>query len=172
MNTNWFTGCATAEAIKAKYRELCKKYHPDMPGGDTRTMQEINAAYAIASDKAKRQEKPDWNEQQYRDAAVVDEAIREAIEKIIRLAGLQIEICGLWVWVSGDTKTHKEALKAAGYQWAPKKMKWYYAGIPANGRGRMSMDEIRWRYGSQKVQRPDDDDQRQAPRRPAGAFGY
>lgn len=149
MNT-WFAHCTTSEEIKDEYRRLCKIYHPDV-GGDTATMQEINSAYAIASANAIRQEKPDWSEDQYMDAALVAEAIRQAIEEIINLPGLDIEICGLWVWVGGNTWPNRDALKAAGYYWARQKQKWYYPGIPANGRGRMEMDEIRQRYGSQKV---------------------
>jgi hypothetical protein len=29
---------------------------------------------------------------------------------------VEIEICGLWVWVGGETKKHKDTLKAAGYK--------------------------------------------------------
>lgn len=157
MPHNWFANCKTCEEIKDHYRQLCKIHHPDL-GGNTATMQEINAAYAVASTNAKRQEKPGWSEAQFVDAAQVDELVRQAIEKIITLPGLDIEICGLWVWVGGNTKANKDALKAAGYQWASKKEKWYYAGIPANGRGRMEMDEIRSRYGSQKVGRREEEE--------------
>jgi hypothetical protein len=65
----------------------------------------------------------------YTDAAAVDERIPEAIEKIVTLEGLEIEICGLWVWVGGTTRPHKQELKAAGYSWAPQKEKWYFAGV-------------------------------------------
>lgn len=37
-------GCNKEEA-KRIYRELCKKYHPDMPDGSNEKMQEINKAY-------------------------------------------------------------------------------------------------------------------------------
>ncbi|MEY4334205.1 MAG: hypothetical protein RLZZ196_2948 [Bacteroidota bacterium] len=37
-------GCTKEEAKKI-YRELCKKYHPDMPGGSHEKMQELNKAY-------------------------------------------------------------------------------------------------------------------------------
>ena len=57
----------------------------------------------------------------------------------------------LWVWVGGETKKHKDALKAAGYKWAIKKVKWYFAGVPAGGFRQFDMDEIRERYGSQRV---------------------
>lgn len=50
--------------------------------------------------------------------------INEAINAIIGL-NLTIEMRGTWVWVTGDTKPQKEALKAAGYKWSPKKVAWY-----------------------------------------------
>jgi curved DNA-binding protein CbpA len=156
--TAYFANCHTSDEIKAEYRRLAKANHPDL-GGDTATMQQINAAYAYHMAQVTRREKPGKSEQEYSDLATVHEAIRQAIEAIINLAGLDIEICSLWVWVSGNTRTHKEALKASGYRWAPKKERWYFAGVPANGRGRASMDEIRDRYGSQHVagRRQDDD---------------
>lgn len=166
MNTpNYFSGCYTAEQVKIEYRRLCKLWHPDLGKPEeveqrTAKMQEINAAYAQASakfrqeemrEKARRAGKPEPNAQDYADAAAVDERIRQAIEQIITLEGLEIEICGLWVWVGGDTKPHREALKAAGYRWSPNKTKWHFAGVPAGGYRNFTMDEIRERYGSQLV---------------------
>lgn len=76
------------------------------------------------------------------------------VAKLLNSDGkLEIEICGTWVWVSGDTKPVKEGLKAAGFRWAPKKMKWYWkpAGQRSFGRGKWSMDEIREFHGSERV---------------------
>jgi len=54
------------------------------------------------------------------------------------------------VWVSGDTRNHKDALKAAGFRWAPQKTMWYFR--PDNwtsaSRGGFDMDAIRSKYGS------------------------
>jgi curved DNA-binding protein CbpA len=164
MNT-YFSGCTTAEQVKIEYRRLCKLWHPDLGAQEliaerTTKMQEINTAYAQASaqfrqeemrQKAKANGRPEPTQQDYADAAAVDERIRQAIEQIITLQGLEIEICGLWVWIGGDTKPHKEALKAAGYRWSPKKLKWHFAGVPAGGYRNFTMDEIRSRYGSQHV---------------------
>jgi preprotein translocase subunit Sec63 len=40
-------GLETKEAVKKRYLKLSKKYHPDMPNGDTQKFQEINKAYKI-----------------------------------------------------------------------------------------------------------------------------
>ena len=48
---------ATDEAVKAAYRKLAKKYHPDAHAGDReceRRFQEITEAYSILSDAKKR----------------------------------------------------------------------------------------------------------------------
>lgn len=42
---NYFNGCETLEDLNKRYKSLAKKYHPDMPGGDTETMAKINQEY-------------------------------------------------------------------------------------------------------------------------------
>jgi len=45
---------ATPKEIKAAWRRLSAKYHPDREGGDDAAMQEINAAYDVLSDPQRR----------------------------------------------------------------------------------------------------------------------
>ena len=40
----------------------------------------------------------------------------EVIEKIINLQGIIIEICGSWVWLTGNTYFHKKEIKEAKQQ--------------------------------------------------------
>ena len=76
-----------------------------------------------------------------------------ALSAIVELEGLDIEVCGTWVWVTGDTRTHKDALKGAGFKWARKKQAWYFRPQEwrSFSRGGMSLDEIRVTHGSSKV---------------------
>ena len=76
----------------------------------------------------------------------------EILEKIAHLEGLEIEIIGVWVWVSGNTRTYKDLLKAEKFIWQKAKEKWVFMGKKSNGRGTMSMDEMREKYGSEKVE--------------------
>ena len=164
----YFDGCTTNEEVKIEYRRLCKMWHPDLGKPEEKAertvrMQEINAAYARACaghrfeemrEHARARGRPEPTPQDFTDAAAVDERIRAAIEAIIMLDGLDIEICGLWVWVGGETKRHRKELHAAHFRFSGPKLKWYFAGVPAGwGAATMDMDDIRTRYGSEKVMR-------------------
>ena len=54
---------APPEVIRAAYRSLCHKFHPDHHGGSakaTHTFQLINTAYEVLSDPQRRQQHDDW----------------------------------------------------------------------------------------------------------------
>lgn len=130
--------------VKTAFRKAAQKYHPDK-GGSTEMMQAVNAAYAELQ-KHYGETIAEFGA----DAGYADR-LNDAINAIIHLEGLNIEVCGLWVWVSGDTRTHKDAIKAAGYFWASKKFMWYFRPEEAKGGRGCSMDEIRGKYGSVTV---------------------
>ena len=44
---NYFHYSMTEDQAKTRYRELAKKHHPDMAGGNAATMQEINCEYEL-----------------------------------------------------------------------------------------------------------------------------
>jgi curved DNA-binding protein CbpA len=54
---------APHEVIRAAYKSLSQKYHPDRNGGSpdaNRIIQIINASYEVLSDPARRREHDDW----------------------------------------------------------------------------------------------------------------
>jgi len=157
----YFDNCVTPEEAKRLYHELARKHHPDV-GGDLETMKAINAEYAALQARGAnanaRQRQSTAHAEGKKSAAdfhnidEVTEVLRVKIETALNL-GLDVELCGLWVWVTGDTKAHKEELKAAAFKWSPKKLAWFYAGVPSFNRSEWSLDEIRDTYGSQKFQK-------------------
>ena len=135
------SGEITPDLVKTAYRRASMKYHPDINPAGTEMMKLVNEAYDVL-----KQFSGDVKEQQ----ADYGDLLNEALNAIINLPELFIEICGAWVWVSGDTRTHKTTLKEAGYKWASKKKLWYYRPeeYRSRGRGNVDMDEIRSKYGS------------------------
>ncbi len=147
---NWFNNCGTLDEVKATYKKLAKQYHPDL-GGDTATMQEINKEYAFASAKAIKG--ANLSEEETEHEILSSEAYRKAIEQIIHLEGITIELVGYWIWVTGNTYAVRAALKAAGFYFASKKAAWYFrtAEYKVSRSSGKSLDEIRNKYGSELV---------------------
>lgn len=69
----------------------------------------------------------------------------------IALPLAQIEICGLWIWISNTEKANAEILKSFNCLWAPKKKIWYYAGKKCFSNGKATIPEIRAKYGSSSI---------------------
>ncbi len=84
------------------------------------------------------------------------QAVNNALNAVLGREGLEIEIYGVWVWISGETFKHKTVLKEAGFKYASKKKSWYFRPEDwcSSSRGSYSMDDIRGRYGSSKPSRP------------------
>jgi DnaJ-class molecular chaperone len=140
---------AVFEDIKRAYRKACSAYHPDRNPAGLEMMKVINCAWSSLSDYVASSVEDNGS---LDDELNLSEEMNTALNAIIAL-GLEIEICGTWIWVSGNTREFKEILKEAGYKWAPKKMMWMWKpeGSKSKGRGKFSMDEIRTAHGSQAV---------------------
>lgn len=110
---------------------------------------------AICKHFAKKEQEEREAEHEAKNAdsrAEIFTAMNKVIEKIKTLNGLELEICGTWLWVGGETKKHSEALKAAGLRWASRKRKWYWAATPRRGgSGNWSMPRIRDAHGSRSI---------------------
>ena len=145
----YFTNIRTLDELKAAYRRLALKYHPDM-GGSTEIMQEINAEHDALFEQLKRQHNASADE--YHQTTETAAEFREILSVLLGLPGLTVELCGSWLWISGETRQHKEALKAAGCRWSSSKKMWYWRhpeDARVHYRGKRSMNEIRRKYGSQ-----------------------
>jgi curved DNA-binding protein CbpA len=155
----WFKGLTTPDEIKRHYRKLAFEFHPDR-GGETEVMQEINNAYHEVLSALDNKE---FNDRTYRYNYDTEEALIEKINLVIRLEGVEVEICGVWVWVTGDTYPHREYLKECEFKYARKKKAWYFHNMryyKKHSKEDWSMNDIRRTWGSRKVEE-DDEKQKQ-----------
>ena len=145
----YFENCNTIEELKAEYRRLAMKNHPDR-GGDEETMKAINQQYDEAFERMKNGEQTRTEGHSTNRHTESPEQFRDIINALIQLDGLVIEICGCWIWISGNTYAHREALKKAGCGYASGKKMWYWHSPETASRNRRktTMNEIRERYGS------------------------
>ena len=151
MNKFFIPTPETLEELKAAYRKLAQIHHPDR-GGDTATMQAINAAYDELFPRLKDVHKTKDGETYTARQESTETAaeFQDLITQLMRMDDIVIEVIGCFVWVTGDTKPHKEQLKALGFKWHMKKTAWYLApeGYRQRSRREYGLDEIRSMYGT------------------------
>ena len=143
---NYFSDCFNETAIKTRFRELAKANHPDL-GGNLEEMQRINEAYSSALRGEYRKTMTDEDAES---AVEMDEEIAAKVAEIIALKGIIIEIVGKWLWVTGDTYTVKDHLKAAAFKFAQKKRAWFFRRDQdaVTSRKGHDLDTIKAKYGS------------------------
>lgn len=146
----WFQDCKTLDEIKAVYRKLAFEFHPDT-GGSTAMMQALNTEYAYAT--ARMVNGANLSQEETEKEMRFSEEYRAIIEQIVHLPGIVIELVGMWLWVTGNTKPVHKELKAAHLFYATKKKAWYYRSEQYRVKrgGKKSLDEIRSKYGSEII---------------------
>jgi len=137
------SGELTPELVKAAYVKACKKYHPDINPAGAEMMKVVNAAYDVLRDYEGeiKEEQSDYGT-----------LFNDALNAVLPLSDILVEICGVWLWVTGDTRKHKKPLKSAGFKWAGKKKAWYFRPeqFRSFSRGKSTLSEIREKYGSKR----------------------
>ena len=91
-------------------------------------MQEINNEYDVLFEKLKnvRTNAEGKTYTAKEPTTETPDEYKDIIEKLIHLNGIDIEICGSWLWITGDTRPHKEVLKSLHFRWSKSKCAWYY----------------------------------------------
>lgn len=152
FKADWTT---TIEEAKKQYHRLVIENHPDR-GGSEEVMKRINAEWDYLKTH-------NYNIHQGMDGSTytneqqdvpdeVTEHFAAIINALIHLEGISIEICGSFIWVSGETYQWRTLLKGLGFKWARRKQMWYLAPTKKRkSHGEWSMDEIRQRHGSYMV---------------------
>jgi len=132
-------------ALKAAYRAACKRYHPDINPDGLELMKVINAAYAFLKNNLNK-----WSYHQATNETPIDTIIAEMFSKVKHFVNVNAEVCGTWLWLTGETWRYKKELKEYGFKWAPKKRAWYWhsEGYHKRSKRVFDLNEIRATFGS------------------------
>ncbi len=150
----WFVNPQTLEELKKQYKRLAMQHHPDL-GGNENNMKEINAEYDALFEKLKdiHQTSDGKTYTAQKETRETPDDFREIIERLITLDGIQIELCGSWLWITGNTLLHKDVMKELRFRWSKSKRAWYYHSDDYRkhtGRS-YTLDEIRDLHGSETI---------------------
>lgn len=148
----YFKNVKTLDEAKKLFWDLAKVHHPDK-GGDTATFQEILNQFENF--------KPGEEKFQGEFAKWDSDDFVSILLGLIKIPEIVVEVCGSWIWISGNTKPYKDDLKSIetgetfkrGF--SPKKSMWYFSpsGYRKKSKKELSIDEIRDHYGSEKVKK-------------------
>ena len=135
--------------VKQVYRKLASVNHPDK-GGSTETMQLINTAFSELCKHFELNATLDIN-QETETSHSFDFSFMDTLKT---LHGVVIEVCGYWVWLSGNTYPHKETISNLGFKFSGAKKSWYWSPTIDTSkykRGSKSMKNIRQEFGSKII---------------------
>ena len=154
MNKDYFSDARTLEDVKQLYKKLARELHPDSnPGKDTTAaFQEMQRQYNAAFNRCKNIHVNKDGEQYEKETTETPEQYAAIINALLKCPGLMIELCGSWLWVTGNTKDHKDVLKDLHFKWSKNKAAWYFHFEPYRKHSKHSVDleTIRAMYGSQR----------------------
>ena len=154
----YFKDCTSKEECKKLYKKLAFIYHPDR-GGDTETMKAINAEfdYVMENNIFKSSKKDTSKKDTKKDYDFSSSQFKDIISALVRLDGLEIEITGCFIWVTGNTYPQKDIIKSLGFRYSKNKKAWYiappeYFAQKRSYKKSYSMNDIRNKYGSTKFE--------------------
>jgi len=149
--TNYFYDCNTIDEIKQRYRKLALELHPDRNNGDDVEFKIMLNQYHDAIDRVSENE--GFTEKKTASQHKEADIFADIINELLKYPNIEIEVCGWWFYVKGDTKPIKDHLKALKLKWNKVKQCWYYKPewYVCKSRGSWDMGTIRNTYGSQTV---------------------
>ena len=146
-----FQRAETLEELKKVYRDWAMRCHPDR-GGTDEGMKAVNHLYEIHFERVKNRHTNKDGETYTKETSETPNQFPGLINALLRLDGIHIEIIGCFVWVTGNTKPHKDTLKYLGMRWHSQKTAWYWHSEQWKGskaRTKTTLDEVRTMYGVQ-----------------------
>lgn len=155
MTIKYFNNIKTFDELKKAYRDLMKKYHPDLNPDDmekcTEICKEINKEFEYLFNiipNQRQNAKNEWYEakKEYQ----TPKQYMDIINKIIKYPNIQIDVIGSWLWVSGETYKLRKILKELNFKWHEIRKCWYLKfSKGASTLCNLSLEELQEIYGGE-----------------------
>ncbi len=146
---NW-----TTKELKTQFRNLCKVMHPDK-GGNPEQFKEMLSEYQklleFAFDGTEEERKNHSFRSEVKSDIFVWEKAQELL-KTITVGGIELDIVGSWIWISGNTFQARNELKSFGCRYSKAKKSWYWFNNIKDSKkrkGSLSLKKIKERFGVQ-----------------------
>jgi len=144
----------TLDELKSAYRKLAMQHHPDV-GGDGETMKAIINEYEALFNRVKSFHRNKDGKIYEKETNETPEEFRDIIEALfkIKMADVDIELIGSFIWLTGNTKPYKEEIKALKFRWSQNKTAWYLPpeGYRRRSRKHYDLEEIRTMFDSEII---------------------
>jgi len=146
----YFKNCSTLDEAKKLYYKLAIQLHPDKGGKKEDFQKMLNQFHAFKPSSQKfNTEFEQWDSKKYADI----------VEQLIKIKGIDIIICGSWIWLEGDTKPVKEQIKSINLNeymkrgFSRSKGQWYFSPIGYKKRSGkvLSYERIKDLYGAKNA---------------------
>jgi hypothetical protein len=164
---DYFSHCQSVEEAKKLYRELLMRYHPDHAGpeGEAVTKEIIARFNAFLNGFMSHSFHAYYEDKEWKPKEEAVYPFQEILQKIIHL-DCEIEIIGFWIYCFKSYEV-RDTLKELGFWFSSKHTAWVYSGrAKRHVASRESLDEIRARKGSQKIEK-EEQEQEKRPLQPA-----
>jgi curved DNA-binding protein CbpA len=163
----YFNQCKSIEEAKKHYRELLKQYHPDHAGqeGEEITKEIIKQFNAFLNNFMSQSFNSYYADKDWKPDEGAETPFQEILQKIINL-DCEIEIIGYWIYCFNSYEV-REQLREMGFWFTAKHKAWVYSGrAKRNITSRETLDEIRAKKGSQKIEKKEQEKEKY-PLKPA-----
>jgi len=152
----YFNHCKSLDEIKSEYKKHVLQWLPTAErAGEADLLALLDTEYNEISQRPNFKKNSPEVQAEF---TVFPKIVKELVT-----IGLDMEMCGSWLWVSGNTFDHTEKLKELGLKYSPNKKMWYYRPkwSRSTNSSPMSFDYIRNKYGSDKIEKEFAFDQQQ-----------
>lgn len=146
---------SSMNALRQAYRKLVLEYHPDKHSEDeadkwTELFKALQLEYDLILSNLSRSHFDDAKTTYDR-----EKVLQDMIDRLMKIPEVYVELCGCWLWVSGDTFMQRARLKLLGFKWSKKKARWYW-GLTMTAKGKKkakfkNMDGIYRKYGREVI---------------------